>query len=169
MKSRRWSAECRRGPSRLPGPAPNPVALNQLPAGLPGCGTLRTFFPFAEMTTHSLRLAVLAATLTMGALAAQATPYQTTPRGGRGANMLQDLNLTAEQQTQVEALMKDAMAQRGTRPSGPPTDAERQAMQTRRAEMDTKLKAILTPEQYAKYQAMRSQRGPRDGSQAPAN
>ena len=82
---------------------------------------------------------------------------------------IKDLNLTAEQQTQVETLMKDQMAQRGSRPSGPPTDEERQAMQTRRAEMDTKLKAILTPEQYAKYQAMRSQRGPRDGSQAPAN
>lgn len=126
------------------------------------------------MTTSSLRLALLAATLTAGALATQAAPRQTapaqtTPRGGRGANMLKDLNLTAEQQTQVEALMKDEMAQRAPRPSGPPTDAERQAMQTRRADMETKLKGILTPEQYTKYEAMRSQRGPRGGGQAPAN
>ncbi|GAB3638389.1 hypothetical protein GCM10027422_39790 [Hymenobacter arcticus] len=126
------------------------------------------------MTTYSLRLALLAATLTAGALAAQAAPRQdapaqTAPRGGRGAAMLKDLNLTAEQQTQVDALMKDEMAQRGTRPSGPPTDAERQAMQTRRADMEAKMKGILTPEQYTKYQAMRPQRGQRGGSQNTAN
>jgi protein CpxP len=56
--------------------------------------------------------------------------------------------------------------QQGLRPSGPPTAADRQAMQARRAEMDTKLKAILTPEQYTKYQALRPQRGQRP---VPAN
>lgn len=125
------------------------------------------------MNKYSLRLALLAATLTAGTQAAQAAPRQTAPaqtapQGGQRGSMFKDLNLTADQQTKVEALMKDEMAQRGQRPSGPPTEAERQAMQARRADMATKLQAILTPEQYAKYQAMRPQRGQR-GGQASAN
>ncbi len=79
-------------------------------------------------------------------------------RMGRQAEMMKELNLTPDQQTKLEALMS---ANRMARPSGPPTEADRQAMQARRAEMDTKLKEILTPEQYTKYQAMRPQRGPR--------
>lgn len=76
--------------------------------------------------------------------------------GGNRAEMFKELNLTADQQTKVEALMRESRP--ATRPSGPPTDADRQAMQARRTEMDAKLKDILTPEQYTKYQAMRPQR-----------
>lgn len=111
---------------------------------------------------HSLRLALLAATFAAAGLSAQAAPRlpaptQTGPGGQRGS-LFKDLDLTADQQAKIEALLKE---QQGQRPSGPPTDADRQAMQARRAEMDTRLKAILTPEQYTKYQAMRPQRGPR--------
>lgn len=99
-------------------------------------------------------------------------PDQTTPAQGQGrmgrdrmAEMAKELNLTADQQTKLEALMSSNRAAMMNRPSGPPTDAERQAMQTRRAEMDTKMKEILTPEQYTKFQAMRPQRGPRPSAQ----
>ena len=92
---------------------------------------------------------------------------------GQGGDMLKSLNLSPEQQTKMEALMKEQRAQGGPRGSqqGPPSDADRQAMQARRADMDAKVKAILTPEQYTKYQAMRpqgpsGQRAPRDGQNA---
>jgi Spy/CpxP family protein refolding chaperone len=115
---------------------------------------------------HTLRLALLATTLATTGLAAQAAPLQEAPAQGRprgGADRFKDLNLTDDQKTKIDALMKE---QRGTRgQQGPPTDADRQAMQTRRAEMDAKIKAILTPEQYTKYEAMRPQGG--RGGQRP--
>jgi protein CpxP len=129
---------------------------------------------------HSLRLALVAAAFATTGLVARATPLvapsQDAPvptrqgRGG-GADMLKELNLTADQKTKIEALMQEQRAKGGMRggQSGPPTEADRQAMQTRRAEMETKLKEILTPEQYTKYQSMRPQRGPRPSSDAPAN
>ena len=98
-------------------------------------------------------------------------PDQTAPAQGQGrmagrqAEMMKELNLTADQQTKMEALMSANRAAMMNRPSGPPTDAERQAMQARRTEMDAKVKEILTPEQYTKYQAMRPQRGQRPGAQ----
>ena len=132
------------------------------------------------MRMHSLRLALVAAALATTSLAAHATPLaaprqdapaQTRQGRGGGGNMMKELNLTADQQTKVEALMKEQRANGGMRggQSGPPTEADRQAMQTRRAEMDAKLKEILTPEQYTKYQSMRPQRGPRPSGDAPAN
>lgn len=119
------------------------------------------------MFSRSLYLVGL---LAAGALAtAPAAHAQTTPtpdqataagqgRAGRQAEMMKALNLTPDQQAKMEALMS---ANRTARPSGPPSDADRQAMQARRADMETKMKEILTPEQYAKYEAMRPQRGQR--------
>jgi Spy/CpxP family protein refolding chaperone len=123
------------------------------------------------MSARFIFQAGLLATLGLSAAHAQTTPDQTAPaqgqgRMGRQADMLKELNLTADQQTKVQALMSENRAAMMNRPSGPPTDAERQAMQTRRTEMEAKLKEILTPEQYAKYEAMRPQRGQRP---APSN
>jgi Spy/CpxP family protein refolding chaperone len=119
------------------------------------------------MHMHALRLALLATTLATTGLTAQAAPPQEAPAQGRprgGADRFKDLNLTDDQKTKIDALMKEARDQRG-RQQGPPSDADRQAMQTRRAEMDAKIKAILTPEQYTKYEAMRPQGG--RGGQRP--
>jgi Spy/CpxP family protein refolding chaperone len=110
---------------------------------------------------HSLRLALVAATLAATSGAAQATPRQEAPAQGRqrgGGDRFKDLNLSDDQKAKMEALMKEAREQRGSQ-QGPPSDADRQAMQARRADMDAKIKGILTPEQYTKYQAMRPQRG----------
>jgi protein CpxP len=125
------------------------------------------------MRTYSLRLALVAATFATTGLLAQATtptaPRQTAPaqtgRGNMMANMAKELNLTPEQQTKVEALMKDMMAQR-TNMQSPPSEADRQAMQASRANMEAKMKEILTPEQYTKLQSMRPQRGQRGGGQS---
>ena len=119
---------------------------------------------------HSLRLALVAAALAATSGAAQAAPRQEAPTQGRqrggGGDRFKDLGLSADQQTKLDALMKEERANGGGRngQSGPPTDAERQAMQARRADMDAKVKAILTPEQYTKYQASRPQRGQRPTS-----
>lgn len=119
------------------------------------------------MRMHALRLALLATTLATTGLAAQAAPRQEAPAQGRprgGADRFKDLNLSDDQKTKIDALMKEAREQRGSQ-QGPPSDADRQAMQTRRAEMDAKIKGILTPEQYTKYEAMRPQGG--RGGQRP--
>ncbi|MFD1874135.1 Spy/CpxP family protein refolding chaperone [Hymenobacter bucti] len=128
------------------------------------------------MRISSLRLALGAVLLATASLAAHATPAPTQDapaqgRQGRGGDMFKDLNLTADQKTKVETLMKEQRGQGGMRggQSGPPSEADRQAMQTRRAEMETKLKDILTPEQYTKYQSMRPQRGQRPSGDTPAN
>jgi Spy/CpxP family protein refolding chaperone len=124
------------------------------------------FNPF-PMRMHSLRLALVAAALAATSGAAQATPRQEAPAQGRprgGGDRFKDLNLSDDQKAKMDALMKEAREQRGSQ-QGPPSDADRQAMQTRRAEMDTKIKGILTPEQYTKYQAMRPQGG--RGGQRP--
>jgi protein CpxP len=113
------------------------------------------------MRMHSLRLALVAAAFAATGLTAQAAPRQEAPAQGRprgGGDRFKDLNLSDDQKAKIDALMKEAREQRGSQ-QGPPSDADRQAMQTRRAEMDTKIKGILTPEQYTKYQAMRPQRG----------
>lgn len=111
-------------------------------------------------------LALLAAPAAFAQTAPAATAasagQQPGGRMGRGAEMMKELNLSADQQTKIEAIMRESRP--AERPSGPPTDAERQAMQARRAEMDVKIKAVLTPEQYTKYQAMRPQRGQRPQS-----
>ena len=122
------------------------------------------------MRMHSLRLALVAAALAATSGAAQAAPRQEAPAQGRqrggGGDRFKDLGLSADQQTKIDALMKEERANGGGRngQSGPPTDAERQAMQARRADMDAKVKGILTPEQYTKYQASRPQRGQRPTS-----
>jgi Spy/CpxP family protein refolding chaperone len=118
---------------------------------------------------HTLRLALVAASLATTGLAAQAAPRQEAPAQGRprgGADRFKDLNLTEDQKAKIDALMKEQREQRGARgQQGPPSDADRQAMQARRAEMDAKIKGILTPEQYTKYEALRPQGG--RGGQRP--
>ena len=127
------------------------------------------------MRMYSLRLALVAATLATTGLAAQAAhaqdaPAQTRPRGGqRGGDMYKDLNLSDDQKSKLDALMKEERANGGGRQGqqGPPSDADRKAMETRRADMDAKVKGILTPEQYTKYQTQRAQRGQGRGGMRP--
>ncbi|MGI4862879.1 MAG: hypothetical protein ACRYFZ_03080 [Janthinobacterium lividum] len=126
------------------------------------------------MRMHSLRLALVAATLATTGLAAQAAhaqdaPAQNRPRGGQRGDMYKDLNLSDDQKSKLDALMKEERANGGGRQGqqGPPSDADRKAMETRRADMDAKVKGILTPEQYTKYQTQRAQRGQGRG-QRPA-
>lgn len=76
-------------------------------------------------------------------------------KGNRVEQMVSELGLDEKQAAQFKAIMDEnkPMKQNGEeRPS-------REEMEKKRSEMDAKVKAILTEEQYKKYQEMRKQRG----------
>lgn len=106
--------------------------------------------------------------------------------------MAKNLDLTADQKTQVLALNKEYQdvlrgpgmrGRRGPRPDGQTgatpqqrpqrpqlTDEQKAQMQQnmeKRKEYDQKLKAILTAEQYKKYQDQHQRRGRRGGPRGP--
>lgn len=93
-------------------------------------------------------------------------------RGGRGnmlAEMTKELNLTADQQTKVAAIQQDQMQQmKSLRTSGETTDrqARMQQMQSLQASTDAKLKDVLSPEQFQKYQTKKQERMRRPGPQS---
>lgn len=77
----------------------------------------------------------------------------------RMAKLTEELNLTADQQTKIQAAMKEqAETLRGLRDAAP--EERREKMQAARQEMNAKVKTILTADQYAKWEKIREQRGP---------
>lgn len=91
-----------------------------------------------------------------------------------------EAQMTPEQKAEREARHKERMAQRekGERPTGPrskdgkkPDDAQRaafrQKMEAERTALDNEIKAVLTPQQQAEFEKMKSERkerrGPRGG------
>jgi protein CpxP len=125
------------------------------------------------MKSHkvSLMAALAAGALIALAPALQAQDKPARPEGGPRAGqrgdmakerlnkMAEELNLTADQKTKVEAVLKEqAETMRGLRDAAP--EERREKMQAARKEIDGKIKAILTAEQYAKWEKMRAQRGP---------
>ncbi|RSK47129.1 Spy/CpxP family protein refolding chaperone [Hymenobacter rigui] len=135
---------------------------------------------------------LLTASLLLGVLAGAVAPMaqaQTTPvkvkarkdkvkakpdadvRGGRGpgnrmAEMTKDLNLTANQQTQVAAIQQEQLQQmQALRGNGGTEDREArmQQMRTLDESTDAKLKGVLTPEQFQQYQAAKQNRRQRMG------
>jgi len=76
----------------------------------------------------------------------------------RLAKLSEELSLTAEQKTKIEAVLKEqAETMRGLRDATP--EDRRAKMQAARKEIDTKVKGILTTEQYTKWEKIREQRG----------
>ena len=77
--------------------------------------------------------------------------------GGRGPNieqMAEELQLTADQKEQLQKAFEEMRPKQGeARPS-------REEMEKRRAELDEKVKSILTEEQYNKYKELRANRNP---------
>ena len=101
------------------------------------------------------RIVMLAALLIMGIAAGMA---QKAERGNRPdpskqtEQMVTELGLNEDQAKQFKAVMegmRPARSESGERPS-------REEMEKKRAEADAKIKAILTDEQYQKYQALRN-------------
>jgi periplasmic protein CpxP/Spy len=91
-------------------------------------------------------------------------PEGAPPRGPRVeavkerlAKMAEELNLTAEQKTKVEAALKaQAESLRGLKDATP--EERREKGQAARKEMQKAMKEILTPEQYAKFEKLREER-----------
>ena len=77
----------------------------------------------------------------------------------RLAKIAEDLQLTSDQKTKVEAAMKEqADTMRGLRDATP--EERREKMQAARKAFDGKMKETLTADQYAKWEKTREQRRP---------
>ena len=73
--------------------------------------------------------------------------------------LAEELKLTDEQKTKVEAAMKEqGEKMRGLRDA--PAEERQAKMKAGREEMSKKMKGILTPEQFAKWEKMPQGRGP---------
>ena len=78
-------------------------------------------------------------------------------RGGEASNPFEGLNLTADQQTKLDALKKECQEARKAKAEARKSqaqqrkDANKEAAKTARTEELAKIKAILTPEQYVQF------------------
>jgi periplasmic protein CpxP/Spy len=89
------------------------------------------------------------------------------PGGGRGMmdpdrrvqRMTQELNLTADQQTSIKAILVDGQKKMMDlrQNSSMSQDDRRTQMMALRTDQDTKIKAVLTADQKTKYDAMEQQ------------
>jgi len=124
----------------------------------------------------------LMAAMALGGLLACAAvcSAQSTNAPTRGANrdfvkqrverMSSDLNLTSDQKTKVTALLQEDTKKRQElrADTSIPREQKREKGQALMAEQEKKLKEILTPDQYDKWQKMRQQFRPRRSEgQAP--
>ena len=121
-------------------------------------------------STKTLLIAALAAgALLAGSSALRAQDATNTPPAGEHGpgmkgrpNIAKQLDLTDAQKPKVEAIMKGAMEKnRAVHEDTSLTPEEKKAKaKAIREESATQMKAVLTPEQFAKWQEM-SKRGPR--------
>ena len=103
-------------------------------------------------------LGCLAGALAMNVYRAQFSRYPREPRGERFEQMLDRLNLTAEQRTQMEQIIKESRSQlmEIRRQSAP-------RYQEIRKQTDEKLQTILSPQQWQQWQQLtREMRGRRN-------
>jgi len=114
------------------------------------------------MKTNKIRLVAMLALgglLTCGtvAFAQDAAPQAKKGRGPTIEQLTTELKLTDEQKPKVEAVLKASQdKQRELRADTALSQEDRRTKQTEiRDEQNKKMKEILTPEQFEKYQAMR--------------
>ncbi len=72
--------------------------------------------------------------------------------------MAKELTLSATQKTQILAIQEDLAAKRKAMPKDMARDERRKLGAANRAEADKKIKALLSPEQQTKYDAMQAKR-----------
>ena len=93
------------------------------------------------------------------------------PHGPMSAEQLKDLNLSDDQKERVEAIFKNQRQEMEDLRSSSGTDHEKSMSSMRHLEnqVDAQLKAVLSIEQYAKYQAKKKDRPrpPKDGQGMP--
>jgi Spy/CpxP family protein refolding chaperone len=130
-----------------------------------------------KLTKTSVALAAVAGLLALSpaTFAQETKPSRdsTPPAGGRGgrggmsienrlAEFSEHLKLTDEQRPKVKAALEEqSKAMQGSRDL--PQEERRAKMLAAREELNKKMKEILTPEQFKKYEEMQPQRGQRRG------
>lgn len=90
------------------------------------------------------------------------------PGGARGEaakerlnKLAEELKLTDVQKTKVEAVMKEQQEKmRGSRDPNATPEERKEKMKAGREELSKKMKAILTPDQFTKWEKMPQGRGP---------
>lgn len=109
------------------------------------------------MKKKILTLLAVAALTTASCMAQDEANNGRPPRGPRGdmmEKMKTELSLSDEQAAQLKEVFSSMRpGKNGERPT-------REEMEKKRTETEAKVKKILTEEQYAKYQKMRSERRP---------
>jgi Spy/CpxP family protein refolding chaperone len=96
-------------------------------------------------------LAIFALGFVAGALSLNIYRSYSFGRRGHFDQMLDRLQLTSEQRTQVEKILSDARVQL--------MDEQRQRMREVREQTDQRLQTVLTPEQWEKFKQMRGEMG----------
>jgi Spy/CpxP family protein refolding chaperone len=126
-------------------------------------------------------LPLLALALSATAAAAQTTPDQAGGRPQRTPEemaarqtqgLTRQLGLSADQSAKVQQILlardQEMLAMRGQMQAGTADRRQlREQLMAGRAKYDDQLKAVLTPDQYAKMQAMQASRRQRGGMQLP--
>ena len=126
-------------------------------------------------------LPLLALALSATAATAQTTPDQTGGRPQRTPEemaarqtqgLTQQLGLSADQAAKVQQILlardQEMVAMRGQMQAGTADRQQlRQQMMAGRTKYDDQLKAVLTPDQYAKMQTLQASRRQRGGMQLP--
>lgn len=117
------------------------------------------------MTRHTVRHLVTTGIVGLALLSLVPLSAQARGRGGKGPSPEQAverltgaLDLTAEQQGPVKAILEESFAKRGE-----VREAHRSEMETLREETEGKLAAVLSPEQLAKLRQLRDARHGRRG------
>jgi periplasmic protein CpxP/Spy len=116
--------------------------------------TETTLMEIVNKSKWNLRIAVLAIFalgFVAGALSLNIYRSYNFSRRGHFEQMLDRLQLTPEQRTQVEKILSDARTQL--------MDEQRQRMREVREQTDQRLQTVLTPEQWEKFKQMRGEMG----------
>ena len=128
----------------LPGPYPPP-------GGQPTC-TMRPFL-FGLFLTAALPVSF--------SLLAQIPEVVILGRRVRHAGVLRQLDLSPAQITRLNTLVDEEKAERQQRLTHRPDETEHAARRARAADFETKVEAVLTPAQRARYEGLRGLRPPR--------
>jgi len=97
----------------------------------------------------------LAATLGSFGLRAQTLPEVVVHGHGKRVGILRKLDLSPAQRARINTLLDEEQAQRKQRLTHRPGEDEHASRLARQADFETKIGAVLTPEQYEKYQELR--------------
>ncbi|WP_151087901.1 hypothetical protein [Hymenobacter baengnokdamensis] len=111
------------------------------------------------LRTHLFWLALLPAALSSVGLCAQTLPEVVVlAHRGKRTGILRQLDLSPAQVVRINTLLDEEQSQRKQRLTHRPDETEHASRQAREADFETKIEAVLTPEQVEKYEQLRGLR-----------